>query len=88
MDSSSTLILTALKQTQKAAHQLAVSSGSSRRKGLTTLAQILENSFDQILEANTLDLEISREMAVSELTVEWLKLTPERLEATVEILKQ
>ena len=88
MDSSSNLILTALKQARAAAHKLAIASGSSRKKGVMLLAQMLEASFDQILEANTLDLEISREMAVSELTVEWLKLTPERLEATVDILKQ
>ena len=88
MDSSSNRILTVLKQASEAAQKLAISSGSSRRKALIILAQMLEASFDQILEANTLDLEISREMAVSELTVEWLKLTPERLEATVEILKQ
>ncbi len=88
MDSSSNLILTALKQARRAAHELEITLGSARRQGIMTLAQMLEVSFDQILEANTLDLEISREMAVSELTVEWLKLTPERLEATVEILKQ
>ncbi|MDJ0903034.1 MAG: glutamate-5-semialdehyde dehydrogenase [Xenococcus sp. MO_188.B8] len=88
MDSSSNRILTVLKQASEAAQKLAISSGSTRRKALIILAQMLEASFDQILEANTLDLEISREMAVSELTVEWLKLTPERLEATVEILKQ
>lgn len=88
MDSSSSLILATLKQTRKAARQLAVSSGATRRQMVLILANILEISFDQILEANTLDLEISREMAVSELTVEWLKLTPERLESTVAILKQ
>ena len=88
MDSSSNLILTALKQAQIAAHELENTSGSLRRKGIMTLAQMLEVSFNQILEANTLDLELSREMAVSELTVEWLKLTPERLEATVEMLQQ
>ena len=88
MDSSSNGILTVLKQASEAAQKLAISSGSTRRKALMILAQMLEASFDQILEANTLDLEISREMAVSELTVEWLKLTPERLEATVEILRR
>ncbi|ELS01283.1 gamma-glutamyl phosphate reductase [Xenococcus sp. PCC 7305] len=88
MDSSSNLILTALQQTRGAAHQLAMASGSTRRRVIMLLAQMLETSFDQVLEANTLDLEISREMAVSELVVEWLKLTPERLEATVGLLKQ
>ncbi len=88
MDCSSNVILTVLKQARGAAQKLAVVSGSTRRKGIMILAEMVETSFDQILEANTLDLEISREMAVSELTVEWLKLTPERLEATVAVLKQ
>ena len=88
MDSSSNVILTVLKQARGAAQKLAFAPGATRRKGVMLLAQMLEASFDQILEANTLDLEISREMAVSELTVEWLKLTPERLEATVGVLKQ
>ncbi len=88
MDSSSNVILTVLKQARGAAQKLTVVSGSTRRKGIMILAEMVETSFDQILEANTLDLEISREMAVSELTVEWLKLTPERLEATVAVLKQ
>ncbi len=88
MDSFSNVILTVLKQARGAAQKLAVVSGSTRRKGIMILAKMVETSFDQILEANTLDLEISREMAVSELTVEWLKLTPERLEATVAVLKQ
>ncbi len=88
MDSFSNVILTVLKQARGAAQKLAVVSGSTRRKGIMILAEMVETSFDQILEANTLDLEISREMAVSELTVEWLKLTPERLEATVAVLKQ
>ena len=88
MDSSSNGILTVLKQARGAAQKLAFAPGATRRKAVMLLAQMLEASFDQILEANTLDLEISREMAVSELTVEWLKLTPERLEATVGVLKQ
>ncbi len=88
MDSFSNVILTVLKQARGAAQKLTVVSGSTRRKGIMILAEMVETSFDQILEANTLDLEISREMAVSELTVEWLKLTPERLEATVAVLKQ
>ena len=88
MDSSSNLILTVLKQARGAAQKLAIAPRATRRQGVMLLAQMLETSFDQILEANTLDLEISREMAVSELTVEWLKLTPERLEATVGALKQ
>jgi glutamate-5-semialdehyde dehydrogenase len=52
------------------------------------MARALECSFDDILEANTLDLEASREMAVPELILDWLKLTPNRLEATVNLLER
>ncbi len=88
MDSSSNLTRTIAKHSYQASRQLAMASGISRRKGITALAKNMEASFDTILEANTLDLEMSREMAVSELMLDWLKLTPERLEMTVVILNQ
>jgi glutamate-5-semialdehyde dehydrogenase len=50
------------------------------------MAKGIQDAFDEILEANTLDLETSREMAVSEQILRWLKLTPKRLEVTVEVL--
>ena len=52
------------------------------------MAEALERSFDDILEANTLDLEACREMAVPDLILDWLKLTPERLDSAVEILQR
>ncbi len=88
MDSSSNLTLTIAKHSYQASRQLAMASGASRRKAVVALAKNIEASFDQILEANTLDLEMSREMAVSELMLEWLKLTPERLEMASAILQQ
>lgn len=48
----------------------------------------LREATDDILEANTLDLEASLEMAVPELVVEWLKLTPERLNTAITILER
>jgi glutamate-5-semialdehyde dehydrogenase len=44
------------------------------------MAEALLKRQDDILEANTLDLEASREMAVPDLILDWLKLTPERLQ--------
>ena len=88
MDNSSNLTLTIAKHSYQAGRRLAMTSGVSRREGIAALAKNMEASFDKILEANTLDLEMSREMAVSELMLDWLKLTPERLETTVSILKQ
>jgi glutamate-5-semialdehyde dehydrogenase len=88
MQSSSDQVLTIVKKSHKAAERLASTSGLKRRHGVMMLAEAMESSFDEILEANTLDLEMSREMAVPEPIVDWLKLTPERLETTVDILKQ
>ncbi len=59
-----------------------------RSRGVQAMAEGLQNAFEDILEANTLDLEMSREMAVPELVLDWLKLTPERLQNTVEILQR
>jgi glutamate-5-semialdehyde dehydrogenase len=67
---------------------LATTKGVDRSRGVQAMAQALQNSFDDILEANTLDLEASREMAVPELIWEWLKLTPDRLQTTIQILQR
>jgi glutamate-5-semialdehyde dehydrogenase len=88
MQSLSKPMLTIVRESNQAAAELAQTSGAKRRQGVSILAEVIENSFDEILEANTLDLEMSREMAVAEPIVHWLKLTPERLEMTVAILKQ
>lgn len=88
MDSSLNLTSTTVKLAHQASRQLAVAGGLARRQGVMAMAQGLQANFDEILEANTLDLEMSREMAVPELVIDWLKLTPERLETTVSTLKQ
>ncbi len=63
-------------------------SGQKRNQAIAAIAEHLTAAFDQILEANTLDLEVSREMAVTDCLLDWLKLTPQRLETTVDILTQ
>ena len=88
MHSSSNQMLTIVRESHRAAIKLAQVSGAKRRRGVMALAKAMESSFDAILEANTLDLELSREMAIAEPIADWLKLTPERLEMTVAILKQ
>lgn len=59
-----------------------------RSQGIQLMAEGLENAYGDILEANTLDLEQSREMAIPELIINWLKLTPKRLDITIDILKK
>ncbi|MBD2578412.1 glutamate-5-semialdehyde dehydrogenase [Oscillatoria sp. FACHB-1406] len=67
---------------------LATLKGSDRVRGIQAMSEALQSAIEEILEANTLDLETSREMAMPELIVEWLKLTPERLNAAIEILNR
>jgi glutamate-5-semialdehyde dehydrogenase len=65
---------------------LGKTTGSLRNQAVQAIAESLEQYQDEILEANTLDLEVSREMAVPDLILEWLKLTPERLQSTIQLL--
>ena len=60
--------------------ELAAKKGAQRSHALQLMAEALLKRQDDILEANTLDLEASREMAVPDLILDWLKLTPERLQ--------
>jgi len=73
------------------AHQAFIEMGSikgvERSKAVKQMAIKLKECLDDILQANTLDLEISKEMAVPELISDWLKLTPQRLESAIEILE-
>lgn len=80
--------LATVKQAYEAFLRLGELHGNERDRGVIAMADGLKASFDRVLEANTLDLEVSREMAVSEQMIRWLKLTPERLETTVEVLQQ
>ncbi|MBD2356727.1 glutamate-5-semialdehyde dehydrogenase [Tolypothrix sp. FACHB-123] len=72
----------------QASLKLGIAKGVDRSRAVLAMARAIERAFDDILEANTLDLEASREMAVPELVLDWLKLTPTRLETTVDILQR
>ncbi|MBW4664996.1 MAG: glutamate-5-semialdehyde dehydrogenase [Chroococcus sp. CMT-3BRIN-NPC107] len=78
----------AVERSYRASLKLSITKGGDRSRAVSAMAQALKNSVNDILEANTLDLEASREMAIPELILDWLKLTPERLQATVEILER
>ncbi|GAB4301371.1 MAG: glutamate-5-semialdehyde dehydrogenase [Oscillatoriaceae cyanobacterium] len=87
--------MSSLEDTQAAAQRayqassvLARKRGSERAKALQAMAKALASASDEILEANTLDLEASIEMAVPNLILDWLKLTPERLQSTVQLLSK
>ncbi|MEZ2225281.1 MAG: glutamate-5-semialdehyde dehydrogenase [Microcoleus sp.] len=72
----------------QASLELAGTKSTDRAAALQAMAQALKLRQNEILEANTLDLEASRDMAIPELIVEWLKLTPERIKTTVQILQR
>lgn len=76
-------ITTALTQVQACAWQL--DCDEQAYKALTMMGDAISQRQNDILEANTLDLEISRDMAVPELVVDWLKLTPERVQTAADI---
>ncbi|MEM1366821.1 MAG: glutamate-5-semialdehyde dehydrogenase [Cyanobacteria bacterium P01_H01_bin.15] len=81
------LVTETVQQAYQAALRLEMVPSRDRNAGVLALAEGLEQAFDEILEANTLDLEASREMAVPELIQDWLKLTPGRLERAVKFLE-
>ncbi|PSF35724.1 glutamate-5-semialdehyde dehydrogenase [Aphanothece hegewaldii CCALA 016] len=81
-------ILTVVKHSYQAFLDLENHTGVERSRAVKAMAKGIQKAFDEILEANTLDLETSREMAVSEQILRWLKLTPLRLEVAVEVLEQ
>ena len=68
--------------------ELATLRGTDRSRALHIMAEALMERQNDILEANTLDLEISKEMAVPDLVLDWLKLTPERLQTAGQILQR
>ncbi|NMG21800.1 glutamate-5-semialdehyde dehydrogenase [Brasilonema bromeliae] len=76
------------RRAHQAALKLGTTKGVDRSRAVLAMAQAMTRSFDDILEANTLDLEASREMAVPDLILDWLKLTPKRLEMAVDILQR
>jgi glutamate-5-semialdehyde dehydrogenase len=86
--SQSSDLITVVQRAHLASIEMATTQGVLRSRAVQAMAQALTRQQDEILEANTLDLEASREMAVPDLILEWLKLTPERIQATVQILQR
>lgn len=74
---------TALTTVRRSTEQLAADEPCSR--ALVGMGKAIDEGLDDILEANTLDLEISRDMAVPELVADWLKLTPERVKTAANV---
>jgi glutamate-5-semialdehyde dehydrogenase len=75
-----------LHQSVEAGRYLSLTSSKQREQAIESMATALRGAFYDILEANTLDLEASRELGISDLLLEWLKLTPERLQRYIDLL--
>ena len=86
--SSSSNLITIAQLAQQSSAALLTTHRNTRSQIIWDIADAIRRKQDDILEANTLDLEVSREMAVPELLVDWLKLTPERLQSTCQILER
>ena len=86
MAMSSFDLRTALSAVRQSVKQLNSSDRCS--EALAKMGEAIAGSQDDILDANTLDLELSRDMAVPEMVVDWLKLTPERVQTSASILSR
>jgi glutamate-5-semialdehyde dehydrogenase len=75
-----------LHQSDRSARYLSLTSTKQREQAISAMATSLREAFHDILEANTLDLEANREWGSSDLLLEWLKLTPERLQRYIDLL--
>lgn len=80
----------ALTTVRQAADQLGTTAHSADQcsKALEAMGKAIAHHQDDILEANTLDLEISRDMAIPDMVVDWLKLTPERVQTAARIFQR
>jgi glutamate-5-semialdehyde dehydrogenase len=77
-----------ITQARQASAHLAQTPVQVRNLALKDLLNTLQTQQDTILEANTLDLEIVRDLAVADLGLQWLKLTPERLSSVRQFIEQ
>ncbi len=78
----------AMTEVTQASYALRMAGADLQGKVLEAMASNLQTAQDDILEANTLDLEASLDMAVPEIVLDWLKLTPERLQTARKILRR
>ncbi|MEM6445072.1 MAG: aldehyde dehydrogenase family protein [Cyanobacteria bacterium P01_D01_bin.123] len=81
-------LTTVLRQLCRAAKPLAVTSGATKNQVLRAISTAVTARAEEILEANTLDLEQRRGEAVPSWELDSLKLTPERLQYVAEQLHQ
>jgi glutamate-5-semialdehyde dehydrogenase len=87
-DSPSLTLKDLVDQAHHASTNLAQTPVQARNLALKDLAIALQSQQDAILESNTLDLETTRDLAVTDLALKWLKLTPDRLTVVRQFIEQ
>jgi glutamate-5-semialdehyde dehydrogenase len=76
-----------LYQSYTAGLSLGILAEEKRNHLILKIADAIKQERNSILEANTYDLEASRDMAIPDLLLEWMKLTPDRLHRTIDYLR-
>jgi glutamate-5-semialdehyde dehydrogenase len=76
------------KAAKQASYQLAVLSTAKKNQALAVIADLIEAESDAILQANELDVTAAREAGMSEALLDRLLLTPARLAAIVNDVRQ
>lgn len=77
-----------LQQVKQASSAIRNATNLQRDEAVRHLIEQFEARLDDVLEANTLDLETSRDLALPSILSNWLKLTPNRLHQVTGILEQ
>ena len=77
-----------LRAADRARAHLVATRSSDRSRALQAMAHALQAAQDDILEANTIDLEGCREKPLPPPLMAWLKLSPDRLKQVVTILER
>lgn len=81
-------VQTLVQQARKAFHQLARAEAETRKQVVERLADLVEEQQEAILAANQADIDQAQENKLSEALVDRLRLTPARLEAIAQDLRQ
>ncbi|MFV0559945.1 MAG: glutamate-5-semialdehyde dehydrogenase [Enterococcus sp.] len=76
------------KNAKKAARKLALLDTATKNDLLEQMAHQLEKEQDKILQANRKDLEMATENGISTVMVDRLKLTPDRIQAMADGIRQ
>lgn len=76
------------KAAKQASYQLAVLSTAKKNQALAVIADLIEAESDAILQANELDVTAAREAGMSEALLDRLLLTPARLAAIANDVRQ